>query len=447
MKKLFLILALPLLLISCPKEEIEPEPGGELLAEADIGPAGGVLESDGIIITVPPEAFASTVTIQIAREEEFEEDFDESAASPAFRISGFPTETFQPVTIAIQYQVNLESDTYLAMGAVEYLNEEETPVAVYELFGATDSSGYLVAQVPATYDEPSGVTGLKSTSVIGPFYFIARAIYKATTEEGDFFKASFLKTNDRQKIADMVRYMDEAMNACIGMKMIDKAVMEAMVDRYGLPEVLVTDKMKPASLPYVVTFPPLARCALPENGVVPLERYYRALKIKINVSKTSLEQLSDDKLKSYAYLWVYRMVYYMYFGDRMDWFAYASAFWMQEKHTGTSDYSTGMFDIVGKSPFIGMEAGQEAYPFKREIKIMYGGTIDRNVELHGYGMFPFVKYLGQRYADDKELIIKIMKEMLLSGPVNPTEAITPAEAIINVLEEPEYIWWPVFFEK
>jgi len=159
-------------------------------------------------------------------------------------------------------------------------------------------------------------SGLKSTHAIGPFYYIARALYNATTVEGDYFKAHFLKTSDHQKIINMVKYMDEAMNTYIGMKMIDKGAMEAIVDEYGLPEVLVKDKMKPASLPYIVTFPPLARCALPDNGKVPLERYYRALKIKINISKSSLEGLSEEKLRSYAYLWVYRMIYYIYFGDR-----------------------------------------------------------------------------------------------------------------------------------
>ena len=402
MKKLLLILCLPLLVISCPKEEIEPENNGEILAEANIGTAGGVVEADGISITVPPGAFSSMNTVQIATEEEYADDFGDNSASPAYRITGIPASTSGSIRLAIRYNVNLEYESFLAWGGIDSLDEEEVPVTSYALYETTDSSGYLVAQIPPFGTEADNNSGLKSTSGIVPFIFIAKTLFRMISETGSYFKVECPYRIEKQKILKLVNSLDEAMQSYIEMKLVDQAVIDAMLLHFGLPCVVVADKKDTKSLDYIVSMPSLAKCAMPINGQIPLERYHNALQIKINILNSAVERLTDEELKSYAYLWVYRMIYYMYFGDQMDWFAYSTALWMQEKFTGTSDYPENLFDICGMSPFKGMEAGSKTYLFNREVKLMYGGTITRNVELHAAGMYPFVKYMDQRFGDNKE---------------------------------------------
>jgi hypothetical protein len=88
-----------------------------------------------------------------------------------------------------------------------------------------------------------------------------------------------------------------------------------------------------------------------------------------------------------------------------------------------------------------MEAGKDSYLWKPGIEVQIGGRILGHEGLHSMGMYPFVKYLDERYPNDPELYVRIIKETLLS------ESKTPMEGIINAIDEPEYLWWPGFFEK
>ena len=112
---------------------------------------------------------------------------------------------------------------------------------------------------------------------------------------------------------------------------------------------------------------------------------------------------SAEDLKSIAYLLAYRIVYYMHFGDAMDWFAYASAVWISEKYSGVSHYDPAAFSFSGKSPFMGMEAGKKIYLWGAAVNSYMGGKILRHEGAHALGMYPFVKYLDNRYPDDPEL--------------------------------------------
>ncbi len=100
-------------------------------------------------------------------------------------------------------------------------------------------------------------------------------------------------------------------------------------------------------------------------------------------------------------MWVYRMLYYLYLGDRMDWYAHASVIWMKEKYTGISDYTLLDFLLMGKSPFLGMEAGKKQYKGEEERHSVLGGRITKQVQEHSIGMTPFLQYLDQRYPNDQ----------------------------------------------
>jgi hypothetical protein len=103
MKKLWLIFFLPILIISSPKEEIIPEDKGPILAEADIGPAGGTLAAEGITLDVPPGSFPVLTTVSIIPDEELADDFVGNSVTPIYRIDGIPSRTEGPFTIRIKY--------------------------------------------------------------------------------------------------------------------------------------------------------------------------------------------------------------------------------------------------------------------------------------------------------------------------------------------------------
>jgi hypothetical protein len=78
---------------------------------------------------------------------------------------------------------------------------------------------------------------------------------------------------------------------------------------------------------------------------------------------------------------------------------------MKGKFAGSSAYPLAEFTEMGMSPFQGMEAGKK------------------------------------RYNGEKELYWRIIEEIIQS------DSKKAMEGIINALEEPEYQWWPGFFEK
>lgn len=445
MKKLWLIFLLPILLISCPKEEIVPEENGPIMVVAEIGPAGATLEADGISITVPPGAFTTTQTVQITLEEEFTSDFEGNAASPIYLITGIPSIYKGNLILALQYNVTLEDESYLAIGESHEMFETEGEAISYALYETKDSSGYLVSQIPSPEEEPeegaNQGSALKSTSNIVPFKFIAQALYKMSTVEGKYFLFQCPQQSVREKVQQLAGYMDDAMQEYFRMKLLSQTLWDKLTV-WGRPQVAITNLVDTEFNDYMVKMPSLGPYPkAEEDGRINLERFSHLMKIKTNLSRTVIDRASPEELKSIAYLLAYRMVYYMQFGDAMDWFAYASAVWISEKYSGIPHYDPSAFSFSGKSPFMGMEAGKKIYPWGAAVNSYIGGKILRHEGKHALGMYPFVKYLDNRYPDDQELYMRIMREILLS------ESKTPMEGIINALDEPEYQWWPGFFEK
>ena len=389
-----------------------------------------------------------------------------------------------------RYEGILKDEYYLAVGEIDEIYEavddpdedhvddpdDGKALPVYTLYDATDSSGYLVARIPSPGELPGQVSGqvsrtvpgaeggavardvtgnqsdmangypsgLKSSMSLGPYGLAVKALYDMYTIESAYFSFTCLDAGVRDKVIQLARYMDEAMGAFIGMKLDDFGkIATVILYRKKKINVVVTGQDPEKGFPHVLKMPPLGPCTLDELGRVPIERYIWSAEIKLNISRTAMERFSDQDIKSWAYLWVYRMLYYAYFGDRMDWFAYASAYWMREKYGGISGISEIVSLFGTNSPLWGMEAGKEWYkkPFQ-ETRLEIGGRIFRNEEWHGTGMYPFVKYLDLTYfAGDKEMYDRILKQTLLG------ESKTPMEGIINALGDPEYVWWPGFFKE
>ena len=100
-----------------------------------------------------------------------------------------------------------------------------------------------------------------------------------------YFKATFPYKTERQKINHLLAYMDEAMQVFIETKMADKGKMNALIREVRKPRIVVTSNEETQFLDYNVRMPLLAACALEDHGKVPLERYYKMLKINGNISK------------------------------------------------------------------------------------------------------------------------------------------------------------------
>mgnify|MGYP001294716590 CR=1 FL=1 len=441
MKKLLLLLFLPLLLISCPKDDPNGDPG-ELLAEAEIGPAGGTLETEEFTLTVPPGTFTETQSLRLYAEEVHTEDFGGNTVTPVYRVTGIPAVTSGPMTVRIQYDGTLEEESHVAMGGLDEMLESEEEEAVYALYPATESAGWLEAEIPVLPGE-AGAEELKSALFWPELSFLLYAVSDMNTQSAGYFKIRYPSGISGQKIQQLAGYLDDAMQACFDMKLVTREGMDAGIQLSGTPVVVVTNKNVTGSSAYLVQMPWMSRLAKDDDGLVMLARLPQYTGIRVNLSRSALEDASANELKAACHMWVYRMVYFLYFGDYMDWFAYASALYMKEKFAGVSEYTPALFPVVGMSPFTGMEAGKELYTWGAAMPSNIGGRILHHEKYHAMGMYPFVKYLDQHNPDDKELFIRIIREIIQSESGKPMEGIIHALGDAN----PEYDWWPGFFEK
>jgi len=438
MKKLPLLLLLPMLLISCPKDDPEDEPG-EILAQAEIGPPGGTLESEEITLTVPPGTFTATHSVRIAVENKHSDDFGGNAVTPVYRVTGIPSVTAGPMTLEIRLEGTLEDETYIAMGNGYELLEPEEEVVTYALCPATVSNGNLVAGIPILPGEEDG-EGLKSALFHPNLYMVYTGLSRMKKTEGAYFNFSYPSAMDQQKLMQLAGYLHEAMDAYVEMNLADREALDAAVDLMGSPTVVITNRDMTGPYAWTVDMPKMDRIS-GNDPLAGLDRYAGHGNIRLNTTRTALEQSPPEVLKAMAYLWVYRMICYYYLGDQMDWYTYASALYMKEKFAGVSDYTPDVFSSRGKSPFGGMEAGTELYPYVSHGHSVLGGVIPIQERWHAMGMYPFIKYLDRRYPGDKTLFSRILMESIRG------ESGTSMEGIINALEEPEYNWWPGFFEQ
>lgn len=446
MKKILLILVLPLVLISCPKDEIEPGNQGRILAEAEIGPAGALLETEEISIEVPPGAFDDTYMVQISEEQEFISDFGENTVTSIFRVSGIPLVTYKAISVRMANKKGLGEESYLAWGNIEEMLEPEEAQPSYALYPASDSSGYLSGVIPTLEgDGPQAVarkfSHLKSTQYFPGLIRVLSGVSYMKNQKGRYFNYTYPSNTAPEKLRSFMKVMDAAMQNYFDLGLVDQTGFEAAMTLLGKPGVVVTNREKAEQEIYGLRMPHLSPLTEIADGMETLARLSMYMNIRVNIAKNDLEQVSEEEMKTTAHLWVYRMLYYLYCGDQMDWFAYASALYMQEKYSGRSFYKVDAFPYVGISPFMGMEAGINEYPSSGSTSSVLGGQITMQEKMHAIGMYPFIKYLDQRYPNDKELWVRIIREKLNS------ESKTSMEGIITAIEEPEYQWWPSFFEK
>ncbi|MBC8366416.1 hypothetical protein H8E52_03305 [bacterium] len=153
MKKL-IVLCLPILLIpflSCSQStepEDNPDPPDDdftILAETDIGPAGGTLSGGGFEMTIPAGAFETSVSLELAISQE-ESLPDEYTVTPIFRVDGLPEVIHEDLQIAMAYEGTLSGESFIAEGLYVYGEVEGAGLQMHiATLETVESGGRLIA--------------------------------------------------------------------------------------------------------------------------------------------------------------------------------------------------------------------------------------------------------------------------------------------------------------
>ena len=115
---------------------------------------------------------------------------------------------------------------------------------------------------------------------------------------------------------------------------------------------------------------------------------------------------------------------------------WALIYWVREYFYGSNPHIKQEENLypMFMQPFHGMNA-----VIKDDPGIFPSNYEDARIKFHGYGMSSLMKYLFDTYNDNFDLLPKLFLQMLdASGTQNPIDA------ILNSIEEPEYIWWPEY---
>lgn len=130
-----------------PTSPIEEAPQ-EVLAEATIGPNGGILETDDFKLVVPDGAFLSNTNLKLYVEPE-EDPFGEFSVSKIFYVKGIPSSFQNSIEVKIKYSGSLNGVNFIALGIETTIEEVDTSFVgiVYDLFDADDVDGFLTSEI------------------------------------------------------------------------------------------------------------------------------------------------------------------------------------------------------------------------------------------------------------------------------------------------------------
>jgi hypothetical protein len=122
--------------------------GYNLIGTQVIGPAGGEINLDSIIVKVPSNAFDENTELNIYVGVE-NDGFDEYGSSALYQIDGLPSAINKPIRLSIKYHGTIEGDTLVAIGEMGYAVSLDSSLYSYHTENASDSAGYLVYDLPA----------------------------------------------------------------------------------------------------------------------------------------------------------------------------------------------------------------------------------------------------------------------------------------------------------
>jgi hypothetical protein len=136
--------------LSCSDDPSSPKIEEETpLASATIGSAGGKIETEDIYnFNVPSGAFTMVIMTIAISEISDDGGFGENTISGSFKIKGLPNIYSESVKIKVKYIGELNENSFIAVGAKVFDEASSDTSFEYQFFEASDSSGFLIGEIP-----------------------------------------------------------------------------------------------------------------------------------------------------------------------------------------------------------------------------------------------------------------------------------------------------------
>lgn len=368
-----------------------------------IGPAGGELDFNGLIISIPKDAFTGDNNVSIT-EASGTDEFGDNAASSLFVIDGLPSSTSKTIKIKIQYNGTIEGDTLIGIGEMRYAVSRDSTLMTYRTEKAIDSSGYLVYDI-LPYNKPFKAGSLKSGNKGKQINITALTGMITTDSDKKHFIISH-PIQHKQKAELMGKYLEYAHFICDSMGFS----YYYSTHEYHWPlEVTVKNLGPETSGQY---------CSVTSENMSDndLHRWIKDGHIEINTRIIN----NDLELRTtcgHEFLHFVQNIYEFSAPDiepEQAWLEEATAVWIEEKYAKNANYYSSSFKNLENYIFNGIQYADIGY------------------SKHGYGLPFIIKEIAEKYGDGA--IIDIHKK--IKSGILPGSPVDPLDAVFSVINEP-----------
>jgi len=427
--------------ISCEKEAPDPDPGpespvGDKITESTIGAAGGILESEDVLLTVPAGALDTTLTLALYLEEDAHSR-PGNQVTQTYRLTGLNAAWSKPLELSVKYEGTLEGENYIALGYSYYDQENEDTIMANELFEARDSLGFIKCFMPPLEVEVfTKKAGLEHPVKYHPLVFHTRLMLRGMSSMGTVIsECAEIKYDrtldfDRSKVEQLAAYMDEAVHFfhTIGIMNADyfRGKNKVRVQILDDPKIVTYASFIESDIKPVLEALSLSKDHLPS---ILLQTYL------FKIQGQHFQSLEDLDLKMLAANGVHRFINNCYFGDKKNWLLWAINFWVTEyfhgSYPGSLQYSMYMHSFHGMN-ILNLEKYLDVFPTQNPGRLKIA---------HGKGMSPLIKYLMENHNDNLDFMKNLYVEMQKPGAFHQ-----PINALLSNPGLSEYVWWPGFFK-
>lgn len=437
MKTFIPLLILFLLFVnSCKDEPTAPEesmPAEEALADVTIGPEGGELRTDELLLTVPEGAFTEIENIKLFSSDK-EVPFSENQISNTFRIEGIPKGFNEDLVLKIKCNKEPQGECFIVNGKEEYIIERDEYEVIYDLLESDFSAGYLICNISPESIQNNNLNKLFNNNSESYSTFVVVATHLFKTHESLTANILYTAGEPETNIKLLATRIDEAVSYFSNMNLVKE-------NYYADKRLkIIISNNKNAESKMNISYP---------KDLEPMERIPQFIDNRFNaiiekysviINDVFLTSLSNNEINMIAGECVYRFIRILYLGIEKNWFDWATIFWATQEFLNDAKSWGDRFtqNPIYKQPFEGIETGYLSVPTGMEE--LGGLNYSNFITGHGVGMSSFIEFLIKNYDQDKNLLMNIFEEIIK----NKNDI--PADYLIKTISVPEQIWWPEFFK-
>ena len=435
-QKLILLILFSLIFFCCKdKEPTAPEeatPTEETLADVTIGPEGGEVKTEELLLVVPEGAFTEVENIKLLTSET-EVPFSENRISGIYRIEGIPRNFNEDLVLKIKCNKEPEGESFIVNGKEEYIVERDQYEVIYNLLESNFSDGYIICNISSEsiLNKNLGKLFKNNSGYYSTFAVYANSMFK--TKKSLTSNILYTYGNTDANIALLSKYIDEAVTYFSNMNLTS----QNFYKNKKLKIIISNNKYAESkmNISYPEDLAPLVRItSIGERFDELIEKY------SVIINDAFLASLSNSEVRMIAGEAVYRFIRSQFLGRENNWFDWATIFWSTYKFFNESKLWGDRFtrDPIYMQAFEGMETGYLSVPIGPNE--LGGYNFSTSAAGHGLGMSPFIEFLIKNYGQDKSLLVNIFDEIIK----HPYEI--PPEFLMKTISAPEQIWWPGFFK-